>query len=121
MFSTIKKWMPVGQVPELSADELNRLVKDKATPVQILDVRTQMEWQMGHISGATNVPITRLNGAVDDLEFDKQLPVVAICLSAHRSIPAVRVLQELGYSDVKQLAGGMRAWNKCYKDELETD
>ncbi|MBV1914004.1 MAG: rhodanese-like domain-containing protein [Pseudomonadales bacterium] len=119
MFSKIKKWIPLGSVPELSCEELNLLIKNNAVAVQILDVRTRAEWQAGHIVGATNIPIINLNGAVDGLAFDKNVPVVAICLSAHRSIPAVRVLQDLGYSDVKQLAGGMRAWNKLYKHELE--
>ena len=119
MFSKIKKWLPFGSVAELSSEEINEIVNNEAIAVQILDVRTRAEWKAGHISGAVNIPITHLNGAVGDLAFDKNILVVAICLSAHRSIPAVRVLQELGYRDVKQLAGGMRAWNKLYKHELE--
>ena len=111
--------MPLGRVPELSCEELNQLVKNDAVPIQILDVRTRAEWQSGHINGAINIPIINLSGAVDRLPFDKNIPVVAICLSAHRSIPAVRVLKDLGYSDVRQLAGGIRAWNKLYKHELE--
>ena len=119
MFSIIKKWLPFGRVPEFSSEELNLLLHNDSETVQILDVRTRAEWQAGHIKGAINIPIVHLNNAVDNLDFDKNIPVVAICLSAHRSIPAVRVLTELGYKDVKQLAGGMRAWNKLYKHELE--
>ena len=37
-------------------------------------------------------------------------PVVAICLSAHRSIPAARLLRAHGFPDAAQLAGGMLAW-----------
>ncbi|MBL4584516.1 MAG: rhodanese-like domain-containing protein [Pseudomonadales bacterium] len=119
MFSRIKKWIPVGKVPELSSEELNLLLKNSDDSVQILDVRTRAEWRSGHIKGATNIPIINLNSAADDLNFDKSTTVVTICLSAHRSIPAVRVLTDLGYTDVKQLTGGMRAWNKLYKHELE--
>jgi hypothetical protein len=43
------------------------------------------------------------------LGLDPSRPVVAICLTAHRSIPAVRLLRNRGF-DAAQLAGGMRAW-----------
>ena len=119
MLSKIRKWIPFGRVPEISSEELNSLVNSNSETIQILDVRTQAEWKFGHIKGATNIPIINLNRGVDNLDFDKSITVVTICLSAHRSIPAVRVLRDLGYKDVKQLAGGMRAWNKLYKHELE--
>jgi len=44
------------------------------------------------------------------MDSDKEKPVVAICLTAHRSIPAVRVLKEMGFKDAKQLQGGMTQW-----------
>ena len=39
-------------------------------------------------------------------------PVVAVCLRAHRSVPAVRLLTAHGWSDARQLAGGMTAWRR---------
>ncbi|WP_425463055.1 rhodanese-like domain-containing protein [Marinobacter piscensis] len=47
--------------------------------------------------------------AISELSLDQSIPVVTICLSAHRSIPATRRLKQLGY-DAKQLQGGMKAW-----------
>lgn len=44
------------------------------------------------------------------LVLQQDRPIVAICLSAHRSVPAVRQLQDLGYREVFQLAGGMKQW-----------
>lgn len=119
MFSKVKKLIPIGRVPEISSEELNSLLNSNLGAVQILDVRTKAEWRFGHIKGAINIPIINLNRAVDNLDFDKNIMVITICLSAHRSIPAVRILRDLGYKDVKQLKGGMRAWNKLYKHELE--
>jgi rhodanese-related sulfurtransferase len=55
------------------------------------------------------VPITEVRDRLGALPLDAARPVVAICLSAHRSIPAVRLLQQGGY-DAAQLAGGMLAW-----------
>ncbi len=108
----------MGSVPEIKVEDVATLIKLDA-PIQILDVRTRGEWKSAHIKGAINVPITQLKGKVGSLPFNKQDPIVAICLSAHRSIPAVRLLKRLGYKNVKQLKGGMRAWNKLTADEFK--
>jgi rhodanese-related sulfurtransferase len=101
-------WRPFGRVPEISAEELQREMKTGA--VQIVDVRTAPEFRLSHIPGARHLPITAFSGSrLASLELDPTKPVVAICLTAHRSIPAVRRLRELGY-EARQLRGGMRAW-----------
>ncbi len=103
-------WLPFGRVPELTADTLARdLVAD---PPQIIDVRSTAEYNAGHIPGAVSVPLPSLAGRVASLGLDPARPVVAICLTAHRSVPAVRLLTRHGY-DARQLAGGMRAWRKA--------
>jgi rhodanese-related sulfurtransferase len=101
-------WWPFGRVPEIKAHELHSRLQGSSPP-QILDVRTAMEWRHGHIAGATNVPILHLPEQLPSLGLDKSRPVVAICRTAHRSIPAVRVLRENGY-DASQLRHGMQAW-----------
>lgn len=102
-------WLPIGQVPGIEAQELV-LCLDK---VQLVDVRTETEFASSHIAGAINLPITRFRQAnIEALKLNKNLPVITICLSAHRSIPATRSLQSLGY-DVRQLNSGMRAWWKA--------
>lgn len=99
-------WLPFGSVPEISPEALNKQLKH----VQIVDVRTPGEFQQGHIKGAVNLPINHFSEkAIDGLSLDRSKPIVTICLSAHRSIPATRRLRRLGY-DVKQLQGGMKAW-----------
>lgn len=104
-------WIPFGSVPEISAAELRNLLESHRTP-QIIDVRTRMEWKNSRIRGAVSVPITELPWRLTDLELDKTRPVVAICLSAHRSIPAVRLLQKAGFENAAQLSGGMKSWWK---------
>lgn len=99
-----------GETPEVPPEELLRRVQ--RGEVQILDVRTPAEFRGGHIDGAVNVPIGQLEDAADNLSLDPSRPVVAVCLTAHRSIGAVRLLQRKGY-DIVQLEGGMRAWRKA--------
>lgn len=101
-------WLPFGGVPEVTAGELARSLAGEPPPL-LLDVRTPLEYRAGHIDGAINVPVTSLAAELPHVALDPARPVVAICATAHRSIPAVRLLLARGL-DASQLAGGMRAW-----------
>ncbi len=111
-------WLPFGRVPEITAQELYSALQNEAAAPLILDVRTRREWEASQIAGATNVPITELSGRLATLALHRDRPIVAICLSAHRSIPAVRLLKDSGIRNVRQLKGGMRAW---WKADLPTE
>ena len=104
-------WLPFGHVSEIDADELNaRLAGHR--PLQIIDVRSGTEWRRSHIPGAVSVPINELKARLAALQLDAQQPIITICLSAHRSIPAVRLLKAQGFKNTVQLKGGMLAWWK---------
>lgn len=112
----ITRWLPFGKVAELSPEELQQ--KMEQGQVQIIDVRTRQEWLGSHIPGAINLAITHFSKSnIESLNLDKNIPTVAICLSAHRSIPAVRQLHLLGFKNCQQLKGGMRSW---WKNNLPT-
>ena len=101
---------PFGQVPEVEATELARELDDWL----VLDVRTVREFRNGHISTARSLPITSwpdaLERVADELALDRQRRIVTVCLTAHRSVGATRLLRERGFERAVQLAGGMRAW-----------
>jgi rhodanese-related sulfurtransferase len=101
-------WLPFGRVPEIASAELAERLGRNPRP-QLLDVRTAAEFAGGHLLGAVNLPVTALTARLDALKLDPARPVIAICLSGHRSIPAVRLLRQRGF-DAQQLAGGMLAW-----------
>jgi rhodanese-related sulfurtransferase len=104
-------WLPFGAVPEVTGPALAESLRGGAGPV-LLDVRSPPEFAAGHLDGAINVPVTSLARALPGLALQPGRPVVAICLTAHRSIPAVRLLRRQGF-DARQLAGGMRAWRSA--------
>ena len=106
-------WMPFGKVPEISAAKLDMMRKEGSAQPQIIDVRTDTEWRSGHIAGAIHVPITELGSRIASLPLDETRPIVAICRAAHRSIPAVRLLQRHGFRSACQLQGGMLAWRRA--------
>ena len=104
-------WLPFGRVPEITAPQLHAWLDDGPGP-QLLDVRTPAEWQSGHIEGARNVPLRELPRRLPTLGLETDRTVVAICLSVHRSVPAVRMLKRAGFVEAVQLGGGMRAWRE---------
>jgi rhodanese-related sulfurtransferase len=104
-----RTWVPFGAVPEVAPDALHAALDGDDAPV-ILDVRSETEFRLGHIRTARHVPLAGFEAALDALALDPARPVVAICLSAHRSIPAVRILRARGFSRAAQLRGGMITW-----------
>jgi rhodanese-related sulfurtransferase len=103
-------WLPFGKVPEIKAADLQARL-DQREPLQLIDVRSAGEFAGGHIKGAINVPISQLRSTLPALKLDANRPVIAICATAHRSPPAVRVLRHAGF-DAKQLQSGMIAWQR---------
>lgn len=96
--------------PEITPAELHRALHD-GEGLQLVDVRTRLEHRGGRIPGSLSSPIQTLRWKLDRLDLDRDRPVVAICKSAHRSIPAVRMLRARGFQ-AYQLAGGTDRWRR---------
>ena len=79
-------------------------------PVQIVDVRepTEFHGPLGHIAQARSIPLGSLDEGLATL--DRARPVVAVCRSGSRSARAVAMLQQAGFAQVANLAGGMLRW-----------
>lgn len=89
--------------------------------IVLVDVRESTEWDAGHIPGATHVPRayleSRFEGAVG---ADRDQEIVLYCASGQRSALAAHTLaQDLGYSNVKSMTGGITLWkDRGYKVEV---
>jgi rhodanese-related sulfurtransferase len=103
-------WFPFGGVEEITPRDLAAQLKKDGAGIQLLDVRSEAEFAGGRILGAQNVPIHALPQALASLNLNPNRPVVAICLSGHRSVPAYRLLKRAGFRKVYSLGGGMMAW-----------
>ena len=75
----------------------------------ILDVRSQAEWDAGHIPGAEHVPLGSLPDRLDALRADR--PIVVHCQGGGRSAVAASLLAASGVKDVANLAGGFAEWS----------
>jgi len=74
-----------------------------------LDVREPAEYNSGHIEGALLLPRLEIEEKVAQLIPNKATPIVAYCAIGHRSAIAADVLQDLGYTDVVSLKGGLQS------------
>ncbi len=94
---------------DISADEARRLINKKPREIQLVDVRQPKEYERSHIAGAILIPLKELPERIDEL--DKNKTTLAYCHSGIRSKAASQVLLGLGFSDVRNIKGGMKAWN----------
>ena len=79
----------------------------------LLDVREPLELeQNGYIAGAVNIPVRNVLKNLDKLPALDQ-PIVVYCGSSHRGAMVMAALRMLGYTDVRNLGGGLGAWIKA--------
>jgi sulfur dioxygenase len=85
-------------------------LEENLAKVQVLDVREPNEFTgpLGHIRGATLVPLGELAQRAKELPKDK--PIVAVCRAGSRSAHATAILQKAGFADIANLPGGMLRW-----------
>lgn len=77
----------------------------------VLDVRDPGEYGAGHILGAKNVPLSRLNDA--EVAKRRDRPVIVYCEGGERSSKAIAALKKQGFTRVVNLTGGLRAWQQA--------
>jgi NADPH-dependent 2,4-dienoyl-CoA reductase/sulfur reductase-like enzyme/rhodanese-related sulfurtransferase len=92
-----------GSAPTVSPTELLGELAD--TGIEVLDVRTPLEFAAGHLDGALNVPLDDLRSRLDEVPPG---PLVVMCASGHRSYVAQQILGHHGWRQVRNLTGG---WN----------
>jgi sulfur-carrier protein adenylyltransferase/sulfurtransferase len=79
--------------------------------VALVDVREQHEFEERHIPGAIHVPRGHLESRIEQFVPDRDKRVILYCASGNRSALAARTLRdELGYSDVASMSGGITLW-----------
>jgi rhodanese-related sulfurtransferase len=93
----------------VKAPDLNTEIAS-GTPPFILDVRTESEKADGYIEGSVFIPVNDLPANLAQLPADKAAPIVVTCKSGHRGGMVMMYLNHLGYTNVRNLGGGMNAW-----------
>ena len=92
----------------ITAAEAKRIM-DIEEGYAILDVRTQEEYDQGHIPGAILIPNTEIEAKAEKVLSDKDQLILVYCRSGRRSKLASEILVELGYTNIKEF-GGIIDW-----------
>lgn len=104
-------------IHEIDCTEAQKKIADGVT---LIDVRESAEFELGHIGDAHNIPRGVLefqvdahpavNGEQDPALVDKNKELLVYCLSGGRAALACESLQRMGYTNVKSITGGFKAW-----------
>lgn len=92
----------------ISAEEAKKIM-DQNPEALILDVRTEEEYEEGHIPSAKLLPLDEVKSRAEAELTDKEQTILIYCRSGARAGEAVQILQDLGYADVHQF-GGILSW-----------
>lgn len=90
----------------ISPAELSRLLSQGGC--QLVDVREPVEHAEAHVSGCKLIPLGQLEARAAELNRAK--PVIVMCQAGKRGQSALEKLQRLGFTDVRNLEGGIQAW-----------
>ena len=95
--------------PGLSADELLARLDTTAAPL-LVDVRKPVEFGIGHIPGAKNIPLDEIKDRLD--EFRNDNGVLIYCINGARTRQAEPLLFSNGIDNVYHLEGAFHGWIK---------
>jgi len=79
----------------------------------VLDVRDSGEYGAGHILGAKNVPLARIEEGGGEVGKRKDRPVIVYCEGSERSAKAMSALKKQGFTKAFNLSGGLNAWQQA--------
>jgi rhodanese-related sulfurtransferase len=96
------------QLKDLTPAQIDVFIQ--RTQPMVVDVRTGGEYQSGHLPGAVPAPLGTTERKME--QVDRNIPVLLICKTGHRSQAAAWDLLKMGFTDVQHLKGGMDQWKR---------
>lgn len=91
-----------GRFRQVPVTQVRSLVEEQAF---IVDVREKGEYEVGHLKGSVNIPLSELRERTDEIPKDR--PVYLHCRSSQRSYNALMALQGRGYENVVNISGSL--------------
>jgi hydroxyacylglutathione hydrolase len=108
----VQRWrdegLPVETIPQVSVAQLKEQIE--TDDLQIVDVRRPAEYVNGHVPHAFNAPLASLDNSLGPLPLQKDKLTAVICAGGYRSSAAASLLQQRGFSNLLNVAGGTGAW-----------
>ncbi|MDX1976677.1 MAG: rhodanese-like domain-containing protein [Pseudanabaenaceae cyanobacterium bins.68] len=100
-----------AQITEITIEELTPLISE-GQPL-LIDVREESEWNLSHAAGATHLSRGVIELKIEAIAPALDTPIVCYCGGGNRSALVAENLQKMGYTNVKSLIGGFKAWQKA--------
>lgn len=95
---------------EISAIELKERL-DKGEELLIIDVREKLEYYSYNIGGI-HIPLAKLSEELEQLPEEPSTEIIVICQKGIRSRTAQTLLIQAGYTNIKNLKGGLAAFHR---------
>jgi len=114
MAKTFKEFVQEARdsgIPELDSRELQEKM-NRGDDFTLIDIRDPDEWEKGTIPGAKLLSKGKLELKIGEEIQDPDQEIVLHCGGGSRSLLAAKSLREMGYPNVKSLAGGYRGWKE---------
>jgi rhodanese-related sulfurtransferase len=96
------------RIREISVEDTQAAMKNGSA--RLIDVREDHEWEPAHIAGAEHLGKGIIERDIETFEPDKSAELILYCGGGFRAALVADVLQKMGYTNVKSMAGGWRAW-----------
>jgi len=100
---------------EVSVQEMKKALENPGMGIRVIDVREPDEYEICHVSGVPQIPLSVLGQRFTELDPNQQLYIH--CKSGVRSMKALNFLREQGFKYVKSVRGGILAW----ADEIDSN
>lgn len=105
---------------DISVSELKSLLDEGKAPVMV-DVRESHEWDRQHLDGVIKMSLPTIPLKIEELAQYKDQEVILICRSGGRSGQATAFLRKAGFSQARNLLGGMLGWKAEIDPEFDVD
>lgn len=76
----------------------------------LIDVRDEDKFELGHLNEALNISRDTLEKRIGEVAPDKHAPIVCYCAGGNRGALATDTLQQMGYTRVVNIQGGLKAY-----------
>ena len=98
------------RITEIAPAEAAREVERGAL---LIDVREKEDWEAAHVPGATHLRRGEVELEIEDIAPALDTPIICHCGGGSRSALVAESLQRMGYTNVRSLAGGFKAWRQA--------
>ncbi len=105
-------------IRQLTARELEKRIEKVNAPLVLLDVREPWEWGVCRIPGSITISLGEIPARTEELSRDVE--IVVLCHHGIRSQHASMFLERAGFTNIKNLVGGIDAWAREVDPKMPT-